>query len=61
MVNKVHEHIIEELKTNTRTDIVFVLTAIILNLVTLAINSAIAASDELSWAFSLRSSLSSIW
>ncbi len=46
MIHKVHEHILEELKTNTRTDIVFVLTAIILNLVTLAINSAIAASNE---------------
>jgi hypothetical protein len=42
MLEQVHEHIIEELKTNTRTDTVLVLTAILLNLVALGINSAIA-------------------
>jgi len=36
MIQRVHEHIIEELRTNTRTDTIFVLTAILLNLVTLA-------------------------
>lgn len=43
MIERVHEHILSELQTNTRTDIIFVLTAIILNLVTLGINSGIAA------------------
>ncbi len=43
MIERVHEHIIGELNTNTRTDTIFVLTAIILNLVTLAINSAVAS------------------
>ncbi|MFH0914309.1 MAG: hypothetical protein V1849_03355 [Chloroflexota bacterium] len=44
MIERVHEHIIGELNTNTRTDTIFVLTAIILNLITLGINSGIAAS-----------------
>ncbi len=46
MIERVHEHILDELQTNTRTDVIFVLTAIILNLITLAINSAFAASRE---------------
>jgi hypothetical protein len=43
MIERVHEHIIDELRTNTRTDTIFVHTAIILNLLTLAINSVVAA------------------
>ncbi|MBA7702845.1 hypothetical protein ES703_111620 [subsurface metagenome] len=31
MIERVHEHIIGELGTNTRTDTIFVITAIILN------------------------------
>ena len=46
MIEKVHTHIISELNTNTRTDTIFVLTAIILNLITLGINSALASSGE---------------
>ncbi|MEK7281677.1 MAG: hypothetical protein AAB037_04910 [Chloroflexota bacterium] len=46
MIERVHEHIIGELNTNTRTDTIFVLTAIILNLVTLAINSAVASGSR---------------
>lgn len=46
MIERVHEHIISELNSNTRTDIIFVLTAIILNLLTLAINSGVAAGGE---------------
>ena len=44
MIEKVHEHIIGELGTNTRTDTIFVITAIILNLLTLGINSGLASS-----------------
>ena len=44
MIERVHEHLIGELGTNTRTDTIFVITAIILNLVTLGINSALASS-----------------
>jgi hypothetical protein len=44
MIERVHEHLIGELNTNTRTDTIFVLTAIILNLITLGINSGLASS-----------------
>ncbi len=46
MIERVHEHIISELRANTWTDIIFVLTAIILNLLTLGINTAVAAGGE---------------
>ena len=46
MIERVHEHIINELGANTRTDTIFVLTAIVLNLITLGINSGIASSDS---------------
>ncbi len=46
MIERVHEHIINELGANTRTDTIFVLTAIILNLITLGINSGIASSNQ---------------
>ena len=44
MIERVHEHLLDELNTNAHTDTVFVITAILLNLVTLGINSAIASS-----------------
>lgn len=46
MIERVHEHIISELNGNTRTDTIFVLTAIILNLLTLGISSGIASGDR---------------
>ncbi len=46
MIERVHEHIVNELGTNTRTDTIFVLTAIILNLITLGINSGLASSSR---------------
>ncbi len=46
MIERVHEHIISELNTNTRTDMIFVLTAILLNLITLGVNSGIAAGGS---------------
>ena len=46
MIERVHEHIISELGTNTRTDTIFILTAIILNLITLGINSGLASSER---------------
>ncbi len=52
MLERDHEHIITELQQNSRTDTVFVLTAILLNLLTLGINSAVAASrtkDATTW------------
>ena len=46
MIERVQDHIREELRTNTRTDTIFVLTAILLNLVTLGINSAVASNGN---------------
>ncbi len=46
MIERVHEHIITELQQNTRTDTIFILTAILLNLVTLGVNSGVAASGD---------------
>ena len=45
MIERVHEHIITELQQNTRTDTIFIIIAILLNLVILAVNSAIAAEN----------------
>jgi hypothetical protein len=42
MIERVHEHIITELQQNTRTDTIFIVTAIFLNLLALGINSAVA-------------------
>lgn len=46
MIERVHEHIITELQQNTRTDTIFILTAILLNLLTLGINSGVAAGSR---------------
>jgi len=48
MIERVHEHIVTELQQNARTDTIFILTAILLNLLALGINSivAIVANDS---------------
>jgi hypothetical protein len=46
MIERVHEHIISELQQNTRTDTIFILTAIFLNLLSLAINSSVAQGSN---------------
>ena len=46
MIERVHEHLITELQQNTRTDTFFILAAILLNLVTLGVNSAVATSND---------------
>jgi len=46
MIGRVHEHIITELQQNTRTDTIFILSAILLNLLSLGINSAVAQSRD---------------
>jgi len=46
MIERVHEHIITELQQNTRTDTIFIITAILLNLVILATNSIIATTED---------------
>lgn len=45
MIEKVHEHIVHELQQGARTDTVFILTAILLNLISLGINSGIANNE----------------
>jgi hypothetical protein len=45
MIERVHEHIIGELNSNTRTDTIFVLSSILLNLIALAVNSAVAGGN----------------
>lgn len=46
MIEYVHKHITSELNQNARTDTIFILTSIILNLITLAVNSSIAAASN---------------
>ena len=46
MIEKVHDHILTELQQNTRTDIIFILTSIALNLLTLGINSGVASGHD---------------
>ena len=42
MIEKVHQHIISELQQSSRTDTIFVVTAVLFNLIVLGINSAVA-------------------
>lgn len=42
MLEHVHNHITSELQQNTKTDIIFILSAIVLNLIILAVNSGFA-------------------
>jgi hypothetical protein len=44
MLTQVHDHIVNELGHSSRTDTIFVITAIVFNLVVLGINSAVAGS-----------------
>jgi len=44
MLEQVHQHITSELQQGARTDTVFVITAIIFDLLVLGINSAVAAA-----------------
>jgi hypothetical protein len=46
MIEHVHKHITSELQQNTRTDTIFILTSILLNLIALAINSGIAEDSR---------------
>jgi hypothetical protein len=46
MIEYVHKHITSELQQNARTDIIFIITAILLNLLALGINSALAEGSR---------------
>lgn len=49
MLHEIHDHINQEVRINTRTDTIFVVTAIVFNFIILGINSALAnaAAEEL--------------
>lgn len=42
MLERVHQHIVSELGQSARTDTIFVVTAVVFNLIVLGINSAVA-------------------
>ncbi len=42
MLTRMHQHIVEELQQGARTDTVFVVTAVLFNLIVLAVNSIVA-------------------
>lgn len=46
MIEHVHKHITSELQQNTRTDIIFILTSILLNLITLAVNAGMVEKSR---------------
>lgn len=44
MLDKVHQHIINELQQSSKTDTIFIITAVLFNLLVLGINSGIASN-----------------
>jgi len=46
MIEHIHKHITSELNQNTRTDTIFILSAILLNLITLGINSGMVEKSR---------------
>ncbi len=44
MLGQVHDHIVKELGESSRTDTIFVLTAIIFNLIVLAVNTGVSTA-----------------
>jgi hypothetical protein len=46
MIEHVHKHITSELEQNTKTDTIFILTSIILNLVALGVNSGMVEKSR---------------
>jgi hypothetical protein len=46
LIEKLHEHITDELRTNARTDTVFSLSSILLNFIALAINWSVTVEND---------------
>lgn len=46
MLEHVHKHIISELQQSAKTDIIFIMSSIVLNLITLAINSGMVEKSR---------------
>lgn len=45
MLEKVYDHIISDIKQNTRTDTIFIIVALVLNFISLAVNAGVAHDD----------------
>jgi len=45
MLEKVYDHIIMDIKQNTRTDTIFIIVALVLNFISLAVNAGVANDD----------------
>ena len=45
MLEKVYDHIIMDIKQNTRTDTIFIIVAMVLNFISLAVNASVASDD----------------
>jgi len=46
MLEQIHKHLVSEIQQNTRTDTIFIITAILLNLLSLGINSVMAGNSR---------------
>ena len=46
MLEQVHNHITSELQQNTRTDIIFIVTSILLNLIALSVNAGMVGQSR---------------
>ena len=46
MLDRVHQHILEELRQSSRTDTIFIITAVVFNFVVLGVNSAVADAGK---------------
>ena len=46
MLKQVHQQITSELQQNTKTDTIFILTAILLNLITLSVNAGMVEQSR---------------
>jgi hypothetical protein len=47
MLERVHQHIVDELQQGARTDTIFVITAVLFNLIVLGVNSAVAGEKDM--------------
>ena len=46
MIKHIHQHLISELQQNAKTDIIFILSSILLNLIILAVNSGMSENSS---------------
>ncbi len=46
MIEQVHQHILDELQQSARTDTIFIITAVVFNLIVLAVNSFVVSEGK---------------